>query len=645
MTRRALILFAVAWAVRLVYLAQIRSVPWFDVPIVDGANYVRTASLVASGDLLGGRAVFWQPPLYPYFLAALLLLFGPRMEAIGIVQGGVGAVSCVLAYLVGRRVFGERAGVAASLVMAFYGPLIHFDAQPLIPVLHIVLALAGLLALLRARGSPGVFAAGLLWGLAAIATPNILLAVPVAAWWLRRRRGSAGAGEGPPGVASAPGARRAAAFFLLGAAAPVALVTARNLAVAGQPVLISSNAGINLYIGNNPEYERTIRIRPGGEFERLAQEPENLGVRGAAEKSRYFARRALAFLAGSPGAAARLYLRKVLDLFAGREIPRNEDMYLYRRYSFLLAILLWRFGLSCPFGAIAPLALAGALLPPADATARARRRLLLGYGAAYAVSILVFFPTDRYRLPLVPVAALFAGNLLGAPASAWRRRAVLAGLGAGLLLFNLDAARPSEAYPVEEALNRAYALRVEGRTEEAKIEYRRAITLDPERIDPYNSLAALASQAGDWEEAAREYEKVLRIAPDFAEVRRSLGQAYLALGRPDEARAQWEIAVRSAPGAGPILADLCMSYFDDGALRMAEPYCDRAVAARPDLPDTHLARARVERMLGRTEEARREAAEAARLYAPGSAGWEKAMKILRRLSGTGEGDRTSGRDD
>src|SRR3989442_1808728 len=200
---RPCLVFALAFAVRLLSVGQVRRSPYFDVPLIDGPNYFRMAAAIAGGSLAAGHQVFWQPPLYPYFRALLFVRIGTRMAGIYATQAAVGAFSCVLTYLTGRRVFGERAACGAAWVMALYGPLIHFDAQPLIPVLHIVLVLAGLLMLLRAAGiggpapeegaSPprpsrgGFFGAGVLWGLAATATPNILLSVPVAAWWTWRR--------------------------------------------------------------------------------------------------------------------------------------------------------------------------------------------------------------------------------------------------------------------------------------------------------------------------------------------------------------------------------------------------------------------------------------------------------------------------
>ncbi len=648
-----LVVLAVALAIRVLYVLQIRDLPWFDVPLVDGANYFNLAQVVAAGDLLGGREVFWQPPLYSYFLALLIPLVGRSLLAVYLVQAVLGSVTCVLVARIGRRLFDDRVGTAAGLVAALYGPLVHFDAQPLIPVLHVALVTAGLLAILRAGGipSPSQTAgrdwalAGLAWGLAAIATPNILFAVPIVPIWAWSRRRSP---ADPRNGAGVPWSR-GLATFALALAVPIMVVATRNLLVGGEAVLISSNGGINFYIGNNPDYERTIRIRPGGEFERLAQESENLGIAGAAAKSRWFAQRALAFIAGYPGQAARLYLRKSLDLIAGREIPRNEDPYSYRDTSWILAALLWRWGVSFPFGIVAPLALAGlaAAWRPGE-TGRSGGAFLLLYAAAYAVSIVIFFPTDRYRLPIVPVLAVFAGAAIAGGARVWRRPRLLAALAAGLVVFNLDAFHPPETWPDEKSLNGAYALRVQGRQEEAMAEYRRAIALNPRRIDPHNALGAIAAQQGRWEEAARHYEDLVALAPDFVEARRNLGQSYLALGRVADGRAQLEIAVGLAPRAGLALADLCLAFVQEGLAAQGEVHCRRAVEARPDLAETHMALGLMARSLRQRDLARGEFEIAARLFPRGSRGRDRAEEILekmRRRDAAGSGVAAPATDD
>ena len=368
----------------------------------------------------------------------------------------------------------------------------------------------------------------------------------------------------------------------------------------------------------------------------------NLGIVKASARSRYFASRAWQFLRSYPAEALRLYARKARDLIAGREIPRNQDPYVYRGFSSLFALLLWRCGVSFPFGVVAPLAIASVFVRPRDAeppgatgAAAGDRRdglvLLFLYAAGYAFSILLFFPTDRYRLPLVPIAALCAGNFLAAPGSSLRRPRAIAALVCGLVLFNLDAFRPSESYPEEEAINRAYALRMKGRTGEARDAYLEAMALNPRRIDPYNSLATMAAEQGRWEEAGQRYTDLLAIAPDFADVRRSLGDVYLALGRKTDARREWETVIQLAPGEGLALASLCLSYYDEGAIAVAEPYCERAVRARPDLPETHLAAGLVARALRRRDRARDELTEAVRLFPKDSPGGRRAGEILERM--------------
>ena len=71
----AWILFAVAFAVRLVHIGQIRPSPFFDVLLGDAHGYDAWAHRLAAGDWLGTE-VFYQAPLYPYFLGVLYAAAG-----------------------------------------------------------------------------------------------------------------------------------------------------------------------------------------------------------------------------------------------------------------------------------------------------------------------------------------------------------------------------------------------------------------------------------------------------------------------------------------------------------------------------------------------------------------------------------------
>ena len=60
-------LFVVAMAVRLLHLWAIRDTAFFDVLMGDARSYDLWAQRLAAGDWIGAD-VFYQAPLYPYFL-------------------------------------------------------------------------------------------------------------------------------------------------------------------------------------------------------------------------------------------------------------------------------------------------------------------------------------------------------------------------------------------------------------------------------------------------------------------------------------------------------------------------------------------------------------------------------------------------
>jgi len=89
-------------------------------------------------------------------------------------------------------------------------------------------------------------------------------------------------------------------------------------------VLISSNGGINLYLGNNPRYEATVEMRPGRDWQALVRAPRLHGVSGAGPASRFFVTRVASYARSDPAAFAALQAHKLRLLIGGNEIPRNH---------------------------------------------------------------------------------------------------------------------------------------------------------------------------------------------------------------------------------------------------------------------------------------------------------------------------------
>ena len=96
--------------------------------------------------------MFYQAPLYPYFLGTLYTIAGHDLLFVRLCQAIIGSL-CVRALgLAGWRLFSKRVGVIAGLGLALYAPAIFFDAllqKSVLDVFFVCLAiwlLSGLIA-------------------------------------------------------------------------------------------------------------------------------------------------------------------------------------------------------------------------------------------------------------------------------------------------------------------------------------------------------------------------------------------------------------------------------------------------------------------------------------------------------------------
>src|SRR2546422_4498409 len=122
----ALVIFAVAFTLRIVHIWQMRNAPFFTLLVGDARGYDEWAQRIAGGDWIG-RDVFYQAPLYPYFLASIYWIAGRSPTLVRIAQAVIGSCSCVLIAAAARRLFSARAGLLAGLMLAVYAPAIFFD--------------------------------------------------------------------------------------------------------------------------------------------------------------------------------------------------------------------------------------------------------------------------------------------------------------------------------------------------------------------------------------------------------------------------------------------------------------------------------------------------------------------------------------
>src|SRR6266545_186115 len=136
------------------YLSQIRSIPLFSNLIADSYAYDQWGVAIAGGDWLG-KEVFYQAPLYPYFLGILYALFGHDLWSVRVVQMVMGALSCGLLYLVGKQFFSRSAGIAAGVILALYAPAIFYESLIQKSALDLFLVALLLLVVGYSLGKPG----------------------------------------------------------------------------------------------------------------------------------------------------------------------------------------------------------------------------------------------------------------------------------------------------------------------------------------------------------------------------------------------------------------------------------------------------------------------------------------------------------
>ena len=110
--------------------------------------YDRWAQTIAGGDWLG-RGIFFQAPLYPYFLAGIFALAGHRLLFVYLAQIALSLVGCWALYRAGRLAAAPAVGLGAAALHALYGPFVFHDVLVLKESLAVTVACCLLVALLR----------------------------------------------------------------------------------------------------------------------------------------------------------------------------------------------------------------------------------------------------------------------------------------------------------------------------------------------------------------------------------------------------------------------------------------------------------------------------------------------------------------
>ncbi|MBP3960861.1 tetratricopeptide repeat protein [Gemmata sp. G18] len=140
-------------------------------------------------------------------------------------------------------------------------------------------------------------------------------------------------------------------------------------------------------------------------------------------------------------------------------------------------------------------------------------------------------------------------------------------------------------------------------TREAAADFRRALELDPERIDIRLTYAEIIRADKQFTEVAEEYRTVLRQSPGNADAILGLAQAYLELGKTNEAREQLAVIPPDKREAAAYLWMSGMVEFRSDRPELAEPLLRRTLESDPRNVDACYNWMLCLRALGRDSEA------------------------------------------
>jgi Flp pilus assembly protein TadD/4-amino-4-deoxy-L-arabinose transferase-like glycosyltransferase len=613
-----LLVVVAALGVRLVYVVQVLRVPVVLSIVQDSSHYESIAGEILSGNPFSPKALLLNP-LYPFFLASIYSLFGVSAAGPLLAQAVFDVATCALVYLIAARAFDRRTALLSAVLYALYRQAVFFSGLLLAETLvtfFLVLAVSLVQRGEQDRRSGMLFPAGLALALAWLGRPNLVLVAVAVPTWLLVRTWRVGTLRN--GLASI-------GLFLAAFALVAGAVAVRNSRIPGG-AYFSSLGGLNFYIGNNPGSNGYFTLPPGIDDSPIEIVTTSIALASqragrpltAGEASSYWFAQGLDYLASHPLQAGALYVRKLMLFWRAEENDPNVDFAEITGFVPVLRAPL------VPFGLISPLAMVGLLWV---AVRGPRPGLLLTVTAVSVASVLTFFVTSRYRLPIVPLLAMFAAvgmlTTVQTIRSGTPRRRVAWASGLVLLVALTNYAFPSlvphtsavdSAFNVGVAYYRAGDLphtrekmrevttkqpgnaeaqfllglacindsaRSSDLVQEAARAFSRAAALDPHNPDYLLNLGKIDVLTGQYEAALVPLRALTEIDATKSEPRYRMGIALYRLGRHPEAEEQLLAASWLDPRNAEVFYALGEVYAAEGHEDQATSMWSRALTLNP----------------------------------------------------------------
>lgn len=345
-------------------------------------NLVETGSYSS-----GGKPTAFRPPGYPFFVTAVYFFVQAHPLFPRIVQTVLDSITVLLLFFLARP-YGERIALLAATFWAFFLPAVLYTNLLLSETLYVFLIVLSSVLLLRWDiGFPKkMLLTGALIGFAALIKPGTLLFVLFLFFLFRKEK-------------ILP---KHSLAFVAGILLILAPWVTRNYHLFERP-MISSNTGINLFVGHNP-------ATTGG-YRKLSSSQILASARDEKEFERVSMSLALEYIAENPSMVVVNGFKK-LAYFFGMEgellvwsfHPNFTDTSTRFAVKYSSLPLLLGFAANAPYAALLLAGVVGLIGSKRDSLSA----FFLLFLATLATIHFIFFGGSRFHFPLMPFLAVYA---------------------------------------------------------------------------------------------------------------------------------------------------------------------------------------------------------------------------------------------
>ena len=248
-------------------------------------------------------------------------------------------------------------------------------------------------------------------------------------------------------------------------------------------------------------------------------------------------------------------------------------IYLFRKWSTLLRLLVWKIGpFGFPFGILLPLTILGLIQ-----SWRKTPGIVLIFLGLFPLTVIAVHVCSRYRIPLIPIMIPLAAAGLVAfwdtiykrswlRVSKWAAIMMIVGIVTG---YPKSFCREKLDYETELVFYRAYHAQINAQFDKVQQFYREVLDSNPEDLKSLVGLGEVLVAKGLFEEGTRYLHQAIAIEPEYVDAHRALGRALAQNGYLNEAIARYRTALEIDPGRVPIRYNLGLLLLEAGHPELA----------------------------------------------------------------------------